>query len=146
MFPMLNSIKKLASLERIMASPRAMELLQNPRVQKLVGRALSLPGLVREAVTARAHRFAAYTDLLTRDDLQGIRRQMRELDRQVRQLERKLAEERAKLEKAQAALQRSGGGNGHGEATAPPAPTDGIVVGKKKKIVIGKKKKPAGDA
>ncbi|MFT7625482.1 MAG: hypothetical protein ACI9WU_004673, partial [Myxococcota bacterium] len=77
-------------------SPQAMKLMANPNVQMALMKLLQLPNDVRRGVVSRTGQFAAYADLVTRNDIQSVNRMVRELERELRRVQRKLDDERAK--------------------------------------------------
>lgn len=100
----LDSLKNLAARKvgSVLASDAAMKVVSDPRVQGAMLRALNARGEVREAVEKRVSTLAAAFDLVTSDDVAGLRRTIRNLEDSVEELREELEAAQASARKASA--------------------------------------------
>ena len=101
----LDSIKNLAASKvgSVLASDAAMKLVSDPRVQGAMLRALNARGEVRDAIEKRVSSLAAAFDLVTSDDVAGLRRTIRNLEDSVEELREELEDAQNTARKADAA-------------------------------------------
>jgi len=104
---MLNVLKDLAAKQvgRVLASEATLKVLTNPQFKSAIVKAINLRAEARDAVEKSVREVAGALELVTRDDVAGLRRTIRDLEDNV-------AELRAELQDAQAHA-----------ATAPAADT-----------------------
>ena len=133
---LLDKIKKAGM--NWATSPQAMKLMGNPNVRKALMRIIQLPGEIRAGVVDRTSKFAAYADLVTRNDMMELRRNLRRMQSDLERLRRQVREEQERLARAKAALGKTGGGNG--DVTAPTVAEKPDAPSGKKKVKIGKRK------
>ena len=100
----LDSLKNIAASKvgSVLASDTAMKVVSDPRVQGAMLRALNARGEVREAVEKRVSTLAAAFDLVTSDDVAGLRRTIRNLEDSVEELREELEVAQASAHKASA--------------------------------------------
>lgn len=96
---MLNQVKDIAAKQvgKLLSSEATMKVLSSPQLQQAVVTAINLRAEAREALEKRVKDLAKSIDLVTRDDVAKLRRN-------VRDLEDHLSELREQLEQAQAEL------------------------------------------
>lgn len=79
-------------------SPATMKLLSDPRIQKVMMRAIQLPSEVRDALEKNGQSIAKTFSLVTKDDLRAMKRTIRDLSAQLEKLNYELEAERQKNE------------------------------------------------
>ncbi len=88
-----------------LASDAAMKVLNDPRVQTAMLRALNARGELRGAVERRVSSLATALDLATHDDVAGLRRTIRNLEDTLEELRGELEEAQDSAARAQATAQ-----------------------------------------
>lgn len=96
----LDSLKSMAARKvgTVLASEAALRVVSDPRVQGAMLRALNARGELREAVERRVSQVASALDLVTREDVAGLRRTIRNLEDSLEEMREELAEARAAAE------------------------------------------------
>ena len=117
-------------------SPSAMKLLSDPRVQKMMMRALRLPSDVRMAMEKNGQTLAKSFALVTREELSNMKRNLRDLKSQIDQLENEL--EKARSAPAAAPASPSNGSSAPKTAAKPKAKKS-VKVTRKKKLTVKRK-------
>lgn len=119
-------------------SPSAMKLLSDPRVQKMMMRALRLPSDVRMAMEKNGQTLAKSFALVTREELSNMKRNLRDLKSQIDQLENEL--EKARSAPAAAPVSPSNGSSAPKTAAKPKASAKkSVKVTRKKKVTVTRK-------
>ena len=106
---------------KLLGSPAAISLLSNPQFQEALKRAINLRADVRDGWEGQVEGWAKQFNLVTRQDLKGLKRTIRELenhiaamDYELQQMKAREAAARAAAEAAEEALKAA--------AAAKPAP------------------------
>jgi len=81
-------------LLRSIQDPRVVALLQDPRVQTALVRALRFRGRVEGEINRRLDRAAARLNLATQKDIRALQRRIRHLERDLREAEERLSSDR----------------------------------------------------
>ena len=79
-------------------SPATMKLLSDPRIQKVMMRAIQLPSEVRDALEKNGQSIAKTFSLVTKEELRSMKRTIKELSAQLEKLNSELEAERQKNE------------------------------------------------
>ena len=85
---------KKASMKAAM-SPTAMKLLSDPRIQKVMMKAIQLPGEVRQTLEKNGQNIAEVLSLVTKEELSSMRRTIRDLQSEIESLRNELAYEQS---------------------------------------------------
>ena len=97
----------------LVTSSTAVNVLSNPQVQDAIRRAFNLRSDVREEMDKHVDTIARALNLVSRTELQTLKRTIRELENQAAALEYELRQQRERAEKAEQdladALQAAGG-------------------------------------
>ena len=80
-----------AQADKILRSPRTLQLLADPRVQKKLMQLITLRADLRQKVSGTVQDFAKSYSIATRDDMAKVRRTMREMERTIAALQKELA-------------------------------------------------------
>jgi len=115
-------------------SPSTMKLLSDPRVQKVMMRALRLPSDVRMAMEKNGQSLAKTFALVTREELSSMKRNLRDMKTQIEQLEREL--DQAQSTEAASAPPKS---TSKAPAKAKTAAKKSVKVTRKKKVTVKRK-------
>ncbi len=145
----LDSLKNLAArkMGSVLASDAAMKVVSDPRVQGAMLKALNARGEVREAVEKRVSTLAAAFDLVTSDDVAGLRRTIRNLEDSVEELREELEAAQASARKASATATAAQEAASEAKAEIAQASATGKASGAKasgaKATASGEPKAPA---
>jgi polyhydroxyalkanoate synthesis regulator phasin len=90
-------------LFKLLQDPRVVTLMQDPKVQQAVVKALRLRGRVEGAMNQQVQRIANVLNLATQRDLRTLHRKVRHLERELREAQEQIIE----AEDARAARARS---------------------------------------
>jgi hypothetical protein len=71
---------------KLMGDPRVMKLMQDPRFQKLMMKAFQLRGEMQARRDKRAKHFARRMHLATREEVESLKRTIRELESNLERL------------------------------------------------------------
>ena len=100
---------------KLLGSPAAISLLSNPQFQEALKRAINLRADVRDGWEGQVEGWAKQFNLVTRQDLKGLKRTIRELenhiaamDYELQQMKAREAAARAAAEAAEEALKQTG--------------------------------------
>ena len=80
-----------AQADKILRSPKTLQLLADPRVQKKLMQLINLRGELRQRVSGTVQGFAKSYSIATRDDMAKVRRTMREMERTIASLQKEIA-------------------------------------------------------
>jgi polyhydroxyalkanoate synthesis regulator phasin len=78
-------------LLKVLRDPKVAALLQDPRVQTALVRALRFRGRVEAEVNRRLDRAANRLNLATQKDVRALHRRIRQLERELREAQEKLS-------------------------------------------------------
>jgi len=76
--------------DKVLRSPRTLQFLSDPRVQKKLMQLINLRGELRQRVSGTVQGFAKTYSIATRDDMAKVRRTMREMERTIAALQKEL--------------------------------------------------------
>lgn len=98
----LSQIRKkaLKTLTGIMTSDKAMQIMADPRAQKVMMSAFQLQAQVSSTVNKTVATAAGQLNLVTRKDLSALKRRMRSLENQVKKLQGATTNAKSKAKKA----------------------------------------------
>lgn len=77
--------------DKVLRSPRTLQFLSDPRVQKKLMQLINLRGELRQRVSGTVQGFAKSYSIATRDDMAKVRRTMREMERTISALQKELS-------------------------------------------------------
>jgi hypothetical protein len=118
-----------------------MKVLSDPRIQKVMMRALRMPSDIRLAIEKNGQNLAKTFALVTKEDLINMKRTMRELQSELVRLKSELEAANSAPAEAPAPAETPAPGNGSAAAAtaeAPAKPKRKVTV-KKKKVTIKRK-------
>ena len=104
---MLNQLKDIAAKQvgRVLASEATLKVLTNPQFKTAMVKAINLRAEVRDAVEKNVREVASALELVTRDDVAGLRRTIRDLQDNVADLRAELAQAQTKTDESPAAAE-----------------------------------------
>ena len=122
---MIDDLKNLAArrLGQVLASDVTLKVLSNRQVQGAMLRAINVRAEARDLLESRLQGVASALDLVTHEDVAGLKRTIRDMEDQLDEL-------RHELDRAHTAV----------EAAAAPAPAKKKAAPAKKKAAPAKKK------
>lgn len=87
----LSKLRQQAMNEgmKLMGDPRVMKLMSSPQAQKVMMIAFQLPGRIEGAFARQGKRFAKRFKLATREELDGLKSTIRDLERKLKTVESK---------------------------------------------------------
>ncbi|MBP47385.1 MAG: hypothetical protein CMH53_05560 [Myxococcales bacterium] len=99
---MLDHLKSVAAQKvgKVLASDATLKVVGDPRVQKVMMRAINLRADAREVVEKQVKEVAAALDLVTREDVASLKRTIRDLEDTVEELRDELSETQEQAEQA----------------------------------------------
>ena len=91
---MLNVLKDIAAKQvgRVLASDATLKVLTNPQFKSAMVKAINLRAEARDAVEKSVKEVASALELVTREDVAGLRRTIRDLQDTVAELRAELQE------------------------------------------------------
>ena len=103
---MLNHLKSVAAqrVGKVLASDATLKVVGDPRVQRVMMRAINLRADAREVVERQVKEVAAALDLVTREDVASLKRTIRDLEDTVEELRDELADSQAEQAEQQSKL------------------------------------------
>jgi polyhydroxyalkanoate synthesis regulator phasin len=84
------SFKKVAMEQamKLMSSPTVGKMMQNPKVMQAMMTAMSLPGKVQAQLDQQRRNIARALNLVTQEEVEGLKSTIRDLNSQVGSLQR----------------------------------------------------------
>ncbi|MEE2779508.1 MAG: hypothetical protein VYE15_03220 [Myxococcota bacterium] len=126
-----------------LASPTALSLLSNPQVQDTMRRAFNLRSDVRDGLDKQVDTLARSLNLVSRKDIQDLKRTIRELENQAAALEYELRKERERTTEAQRRVEELQAELARSTKTAAKKPAAKKTAAKKPAAKKPAAKKPA---
>jgi BMFP domain-containing protein YqiC len=77
----------------LMSNPKVMKMMADPRVMNAISQGFAIKGQIQSSIDARIRSVAHSLNLVTRDDLEGLRQTLHRMEDSVSDLERKVESE-----------------------------------------------------
>ncbi|MCA9669162.1 MAG: hypothetical protein KC503_26380 [Myxococcales bacterium] len=91
---MIDKLKQEAMKQgmKLMQDPRFMKLMADPRLMQAITRGLTLKGEMQSAIDSRLRSLASTLKLATQEEVQTLKRTIRQMESQVSDLKKQVAE------------------------------------------------------